>query len=56
MEALPSVCAASCQALKWPSLLAETSRVVWLSEAGQKHMAVTCESCGATMVVLSTKL
>lgn len=47
---------ASCQALKCPSLLVETSMVVWLSGAWQKHMAVIWVSCGAEMVVFSTKL
>lgn len=48
--------AASCQALKCPSLLVETSRVVWLSVGWQKHMAVIWASWGAEMVVFSTKL
>lgn len=47
---------ASCQALKCPSLLVETSMVVWLSGAWQKHMAVIWAACGAEMVVFSTKL
>lgn len=58
LDWLPSVWpgAASCQALKCPSLLVETSMVVWLSVAWQKHMAVIRASCGAEMVVFSTKL
>lgn len=58
LPSVPSVWAgaASCQALKCPSLLVETSRVVWLSVAWQKHMAVIWASWGAEMVVFSTKL
>lgn len=42
--------------MKRPSLLVETSMVVWLSVAWQKHMSVIWASWGAEMVVLSTKL
>lgn len=58
LDCLPSVwaCASSCQALKCPSLLVETSMVVWLSVEWQKHMPVIWASWGAEMVVFSTKL
>ncbi|MEQ2169328.1 hypothetical protein GOODEAATRI_024085 [Goodea atripinnis] len=54
----PSVWAgsASCQALKCPSLLQESSMVVRLLAAWSKHMAVIRASWGAEMVVFSTKL
>lgn len=46
-----------CQALKCPSLLADTSVAVrWSAAAGAKHMAVIPSSWGAEMVVSSTKL
>lgn len=48
--------AASCQALKCPSVLLETSVVVRLSAVWLKHTAVIRASWGAEMVVFSTKL